>query len=144
MSIETRDFNAFNDALIADLRANAGKASSGPFQGRPVLILTTTGAKSGERRENPLAYTRDGDHYVVIASKRGAPTHPHWFHNLVAHPEVILEVLGERFAARARVAEGEEHDRLYAAQAALMPGFAEYQLKTSRKIPVVVLERIGS
>jgi deazaflavin-dependent oxidoreductase (nitroreductase family) len=136
-------YGDFNKNLIADLRANGGQATSGPFRGGSVLILTTTGAKTGETRENPLAYTRAGDNYVVIASKGGAPTHPAWFHNLVANPEVKLEVLGETIPVRARVAEGEEHRRLYDAQASVMPGFAEYQKKTSRKIPVVVLEPAG-
>jgi deazaflavin-dependent oxidoreductase (nitroreductase family) len=140
---QTNRYNDFNRSLIADLRANAGKATSGPFVGRPVLILTNTGAKSGEVRETPLAYTRDGDNYVVIASKGGAPTHPGWFHNLVANPDVKLEVLGETIPARARVAEGDEHDRLYDAQARLMPAFADYQRRTSRKIPVIVLEPAG-
>jgi deazaflavin-dependent oxidoreductase (nitroreductase family) len=134
-------FDSFNEQLIQDLRAHGGKATSGPFVGGPLLIMTTVGARSGQLRENPLAYTRDGERYVVIASKGGAPTHPSWYHNLVANPDVTLEVLGERFPARARVAEGEEHDRLYRSQAELMPGFAEYQRRTSRKIPVVVLER---
>jgi deazaflavin-dependent oxidoreductase (nitroreductase family) len=133
-------FQDFNKNLIADLRANAGQATSGPFRGGSVLILTTTGAKSGEARENPLAYTRDGDDYVVIASKGGAPTHPAWFHNLVANPDAKIEVLGETIPVHARVAEGEEHQRLYDAQARVMPGFAEYQKKTTRKIPVVVFE----
>jgi deazaflavin-dependent oxidoreductase (nitroreductase family) len=134
-------FADFNQQLIQDLREHGGEPTSGPFLGRPVLILTTRGAKSGQPRENPLVYTRDGDRYVVIASKGGAPTHPAWYHNLVANPEVTLEVLGEKFPTRARVAEGEEHDRLYRNQAELMPAFAEYQRKTSRQIPVVVLER---
>ena len=133
-------YSDFNTNLIADLRANQGQATSGPFRGGTVLILTTTGAKTGETRENPLAYTRTGDNYVVIASKGGAPTHPAWFHNLLANPEVRVEVLGETIPVRARVAEGEEHQRLYDAQAAVMPGFADYQRKTTRKIPVVVLE----
>ena len=136
-------YSDFNKNLIADLRANQGQATSGPFRGGSVLILTTTGAKSGETRENPLAYTRTGDDYVVIASKGGAPTHPAWFHNLVANPEVKVEVLGETIPVRARVAEGEEHQRLYDAQASIMPGFAEYQRKTTRKIPVVVLEPLS-
>ena len=136
-------YEDFNRNLIADLRANAGRATSGPFNGGSLVILTTTGAKTGETRENPLAYTRDGDNYVVIASKGGAPTHPAWFHNVVANPDVKLEVLGETIPARARVAEGEEHQRLYDAQAAVMPGFAEYQKKTTRKIPVVVLEPVA-
>jgi deazaflavin-dependent oxidoreductase (nitroreductase family) len=140
-STETRNFNSFNQGLVADLRANGGQATSGPFVGRPVLILTTIGARSGERRETPLVYSRHGDHHVVIASKGGSPSHPSWYHNLVANPAVIVEVLGERIPARARVAAGDEHDRLYQAQAAMMPAFTEYQLKTSRKIPVVVLER---
>jgi deazaflavin-dependent oxidoreductase (nitroreductase family) len=137
-----RSYSSFNQDLIADLRANQGKATSGPFRGRQVLILTTTGAKSGERRENPLAYSRTGDDYVVIASKGGAPTHPAWFHNLVANPTVKVEVDGEAFDAEARVAKGGEHDRLYAAHAELMPAFNEYQERTSRKIPVIVLKRV--
>jgi deazaflavin-dependent oxidoreductase (nitroreductase family) len=137
---ETNRYNDFNRSLIEDLRANGGKATSGPFVGRPVLILSNTGARSGEVRETPLAYTRDGDNYVVIASKGGAPTHPSWFHNLVANPDARLEVLGDTIPVRARVAEGEEHDRLYDAQVRLMPTFGEYQKKTTRKIPVVVLE----
>jgi deazaflavin-dependent oxidoreductase (nitroreductase family) len=136
-------YSDFNKNLIADLRANQGQPTSGPFRGGSVLILTTTGAKSGETRENPLAYTRTGDDYVVIASKGGAPTHPAWFHNLLANPEVKVEVLGETIPVRARVAEGEEHQRLYDAQAAVMPGFADYQRKTTRKIPVVVLEPLS-
>jgi deazaflavin-dependent oxidoreductase (nitroreductase family) len=136
-------YSDFNKNLIADLRANHGQATSGPFRGGSVLILTTTGAKSGETRENPLAYTRTGDDYVVIASKGGAPTHPAWFHNLLSNPEVKVEVLGETIPVRARVAEGEEHQRLYDAQAAVMPGFADYQRKTTRKIPVVVLEPLS-
>jgi deazaflavin-dependent oxidoreductase (nitroreductase family) len=136
----TNTYNDFNRNLVADLRANAGQATSGPFLGRPVLILTNTGARTGETRETPLVYTRDGDNYVVIASKGGAPTNPGWFHNLLTNPEVKVEVLGETFPARARVAEGEEHQRLYDAQAKLMPAFADYQKKTTRKIPVIVLE----
>ncbi|TMC11435.1 MAG: nitroreductase family deazaflavin-dependent oxidoreductase [Chloroflexi bacterium] len=144
MSTETSNrYESFNEALIAGLRANQGQATSGPFQGRPVLILTTTGAKSGQRRENPLAFTRTGDDYVVIASKGGSPENPSWYHNLVANPEVTVEVLGEKFTARARVATGEEHERLFAAQAKVMPGFADYQRRTARKIPVIVLHRRG-
>jgi deazaflavin-dependent oxidoreductase (nitroreductase family) len=134
-------FADFNQQLIQDLRAHGGEATTGPFVGRPVLILTTRGSKSGQPRENPLVYTRDGDRYVVIASKGGAPSNPGWYHNLVSTPHVTLEILGEKFPARARVADGEEHDRLYRNQAELMPAFADYQRKTSRKIPVVVLEQ---
>ncbi|GAC1314992.1 MAG: nitroreductase family deazaflavin-dependent oxidoreductase [Chloroflexota bacterium] len=130
-----------NVDVIEQFRTNDGKILSGMFKGAQLLLLTSTGAKSGKTRVNPLAYTRDGDNYVIIASKGGAPTHPDWFHNVVAKPDVTVEVGSERFDARARVAEGAERDRLYAAQAAIMPGFADYQKKTSRQIPVVVLER---
>jgi deazaflavin-dependent oxidoreductase (nitroreductase family) len=106
------------------------------------MLLTTTGAKSGLTRVNPLNYSTDGDRIIVIASKGGSSTHPDWYHNLMAHPEVIVEVGTERFPARARVAEGEERTRLFNAQAAQMPYFAEYQRKTPRQIPVIVLERI--
>lgn len=130
-----------NADVIEQFRANDGKILSGMFKGGQLLLLTSTGAKSGKTRVNPLAYTRDGDKYVIIASKGGAPTHPDWYHNVVANADVTVEVGSERFSARARVAQGEERDRLYAAQAQVMPGFAEYQKKTSRQIPVVVLER---
>jgi deazaflavin-dependent oxidoreductase (nitroreductase family) len=141
-SEDRRTFNSFNQQLIAHLRANGGQATSGPFAGRPLVILSTVGARSKQPHEIPLVYTRDGDRYVVIASKGGAPTNPSWYHNLLAEPVVTLEVLGERFQARARAAEGEERDRLYRKQAEKMPAFADYQRKTRRKIPVVVLERI--
>ena len=135
-------FGDFNKGLIKDLRANHGKASSGPFHGRDVLILTTRGAKSGEVRENPLVYTRDGDHLVIVASKGGAPTHPSWFHNLVAHADVTAEVGDEKFKAHAHVPEGDEYERLYNQHASTNPQFHEYRQKTSRRIPVVVLQRI--
>lgn len=137
-------FHDFNRSLIEDLRAHGGTATDGPFKGRDVLILTTKGAKSGEPRENPLVFTRDGDRLVVIASKGGAPTHPSWFHNLSRHAEVTVEVGGEKFKARAHVAEGDEYDRLYKQHADLNPTFYEYRQRTSRRIPVVVLERIDS
>jgi len=137
-------YQDFNRELIKDLRANRGKASSGPFKGANVLILTTKGAKSGQARENPLAFTRDGENIVVVASKGGAPTHPSWFHNVVKHPEVTVEVEGEKFNARARVPAGDEYERLYTQHADVMPGFYEYRKTTSRQIPVIVLERIAS
>ena len=136
-----RDFNQFNQDLIAAFRVNGGKGI-GPFVNRPVLLLTTIGAKSGQPRTTPLVYTTDGERIVVIASKDGAPSHPAWYHNLVAHPEVTVELGREQFQARAVVAEGPERERLYSQQAAQMPGFAEYQKKTMRQIPVVVLERM--
>lgn len=133
-------FEDFNRALIQDLRTHGGKPTGGPFQGRDVLILTTKGAKSGEVRENPLVYTRHGDHYVIVASKGGAPTNPGWYHNLVAHPEVTFEVLGKKLKAHAHVVEGDDYERLYEKHANINRGFHEYRAKTSRKIPVVILE----
>ncbi|HSP09478.1 MAG TPA: nitroreductase family deazaflavin-dependent oxidoreductase [Candidatus Dormibacteraeota bacterium] len=128
--------------MIADLRAHGGKPTGGPFLGREVLILTTRGARSGELRENPLVYHRDKGMYVIVASKGGAPTNPSWFHNLRTHPTVTVEVLGEKFEAKAHIAEGEEYERLYQQHADISPTFHEYRAKTTRKIPVIVLERI--
>jgi deazaflavin-dependent oxidoreductase (nitroreductase family) len=136
------DYQAFNQALIAEFRANRGKVS-GQFAGRPLLLLSTVGARSGQTRTSPLAYTIDGEHYVIIASKGGAPTHPDWYHNLVANPMVTVEVGTEQFQARATVAAGKERTRLFDQMAAQMPGFAEYQRKIERQIPVVVLERLA-
>jgi deazaflavin-dependent oxidoreductase (nitroreductase family) len=135
-------YGDFNRALVEDLREHGGQATSGPFKGRSVLILTTRGAKSGQTRVTPLVYSRDGDRYVIIASKGGAPTHPAWYHNLVTHPEVTIEAGGEKFEARAHVKGGDEYERLYQQHADVNPMFHEYRKKTSRKIPVVVLERI--
>lgn len=132
----------FNQQLIDEYRATDGNVS-GVFAGRPLMLLTTTGAKSGQPRTAPLVYTTDGDDLVVIASKGGAPTNPDWYHNLRAHPLVTVELGGDRFEARARVAEGQERERLYANQAAQMPAFADYQRKATREIPVVVLERVS-
>jgi deazaflavin-dependent oxidoreductase (nitroreductase family) len=137
-------WNDFNRALIEDMRAHGGKATSGPFVGRDVLILTNKGARSGEMRETPLVYSRDGDRYVIVASKGGAPTNPSWYHNLVAHAEVTVEVLGAKFKARAHVQQGDEYERLYTHHARINPAFNDYRQRTTRKIPVVVLERIGS
>jgi deazaflavin-dependent oxidoreductase (nitroreductase family) len=136
----TSPTNDWNTEVIEQFRANDGNMTSGPFKGAALLLLGTTGAKSAQRRTNPLVYTRDGDRFVVIASKGGAPTSPDWFHNLVANPDVTVEVGADRFPARAIVTEGGERDRLFAAQAAKMPNFAEYQRKTTRRLPVVVLE----
>lgn len=133
----------FNTTLITEFRANAGKLSSGPFAGRSLLLLNTTGAKSGQPRTNPLAYTRDGDRYVIIASKGGAPTNPDWYYNVVANPVVTLEVGGERFQARAIVAQDAERERLFTQMAQQMPGFADYQRNTTRQIPVIILERVA-
>lgn len=132
--------NDFNLSLIKEFRENGGE-TFGPFKGRPVLLLTTKGAKSGEARTTPLVYSRDGDRVVIIASMGGAPKHPAWFLNLRANPDVTVELGTEKFQATSAIAEGEERDRLYAQQAATMPAFNEYQQKTSRQIPVVILER---
>ncbi len=139
---EDRSFDDFNQRLIAEFRAHSGVIGSGPFAGRSLLLLTTTGAKSGRQRTSPLAYTRDGDNYIIMASKGGAPTHPAWYHNLEAHPEVTVEVGAERFPARASVAEGAERERLFNQMVAKMPGFAEYQRNMTRQIPVIVLTRV--
>jgi len=135
-------YGDFNRNLIEDIRAH-GKATSGPFVGKDVLILTTKGARSKEERSTPLVYTREGDKYVIIASKSGAPTHPHWYHNLREHPEVTVELDGHKFRARANVQDGDEYERLYKQHADQNPQFHEYRTKTSRKIPVVVLERVS-
>jgi deazaflavin-dependent oxidoreductase (nitroreductase family) len=141
MTDADQTFQDFNKALIQEFRANGGTVG-GPFSGAPLLLLTTTGAKSGREHTTPLVYTTDGDRLVIIASKGGAPTHPAWYHNVVANPTVTIEVPGDRFEARANAAAGDERDRLFKAQAALMPNFNEYQEKTTRQIPVVVLERV--
>jgi deazaflavin-dependent oxidoreductase (nitroreductase family) len=137
-------FHDFNRNLIKDLREHGGRATDGPFKGRDVLILTTKGARSGEVRENPLVYTRDDKHHVIVASKGGAPTHPSWYHNLQTHPIVTVEAGGEKFKARARVVDDDEYERLYKQHADVNPQFWEYRQKTSRKIPVVLLEKLDS
>lgn len=131
-------------ALIDDFRTHGGEVTQGVHTGRTVLLLTTTGAKTGEQRIAPLVSTRDGDRYVIVASKGGAPAHPAWYLNLVADPLVTVEVGRGTIAARATVTEGAKRDRLFAAHAAEFPYFVGYQEKTSRVIPVVLLERLGS
>ena len=128
-----------NRKLIEQFRANGGKVGAGKT---PHILLTTSGAKSGLTRVNPLHYSTDGDRIIVLASKGGSAAHPDWYYNLVVHPEVIVEVGAERYHARASVAEGEERERLFNAQAVLMPHFADFQKKTKRQIPVIILERI--
>jgi deazaflavin-dependent oxidoreductase (nitroreductase family) len=133
--------NDFNRSVVDEFRANDGTVS-GPMEGAPLLLLTTTGARSGRKHTTPLVYLRDGDRIVVFGSKAGAPTHPAWYHNLVAHPTVTVELPGERFEARAVVTEGEERDRLFAQQKSAVPGFADYERKTTREIPAIALERL--
>jgi deazaflavin-dependent oxidoreductase (nitroreductase family) len=136
------DREDWNARIIKEFRTNEGHVG-GPFEGAPLLLLTTTGARSGKTRINPLMYLRDGDRLVVFGSKGGAPTNPDWFHNVVANPDASVEVGTERFPVQAIVATGNERDELFAEQAKRYPQFAEYAAKTERTIPVIVLERAG-
>ena len=131
----------WNTQVINEFRANEGKVG-GPFKGAPLLLLHTTGAKSGKERISPLMYLPDGNRMLIFASKGGAPTNPDWYYNLQTHPEVTVEVGTETFNVKASEITGEERDRLYAEQARRYSNFAEYQEKTTRKIPVVALERV--
>ena len=130
--------NDWNTAIIEEFRANAG-VLGGSFENAPVLLLHTTGAKTGLERVNPMMYLRDGGRTFVFASKAGAPTHPDWYHNLVANPRVTVEIGSDSVAATAQVLDEAERARVYAVHAARFPGFAEYELKTDRTIPVVEL-----
>ncbi len=134
------DMQELNRKVIEEFRANGGKVG-GEFAGAPLLLLSTTGAKSGLPRTNPLAYVADGDQLAVAASYAGGPNNPPWFYNLVANPEVEVEVGHERFRATASIADEPERAELYAKMAAAMPDFSEYQSKTERLIPVIVLTR---
>jgi len=131
--------NDWNKRIIDEFRANGGKVG-GQFAGAPLLLLHTTGAKTGQARVNPMMYLADGDDHVVFASKAGAPTNPDWYHNLVANPRASIEVGDQTFNVVARVAEGETRERLWSRQKELYPGFADYEAKTTRQIPVVILE----
>ncbi len=135
------DPNDWNKQVIAEFRANGGKVG-GPFEGANMILLHTTGAKSGQERINPLVYAIDGDHLVLIASKGGSDSNPDWYYNLLANPITTVEVGTEQFQVRATaVTEEPERSRLYAKMVEHRSGFAEYEQKTSRKIPAVVLER---
>lgn len=131
----------WNTQIIEEFHANNGKVG-GPFAGANLLLLHTRGAKSNQERIHPLAYFKNGATFVVIASKGGAPSHPDWYYNLLAHPEVTLEVGTERFKAHATVPEREERDRIFANVVKQAPGFGEYQQHTSRIIPVIELKRV--
>jgi deazaflavin-dependent oxidoreductase (nitroreductase family) len=135
------DRGDWNTKIIEEFRANEGKVG-GMFKGTPILLLHHTGARSGKVRVNPLAYRPDGDRLVVFASKGGAPTNPDWFHNLKVNPRATVEVGTETRDVRARVAEGAERDRLWNRQIEIAPAFGEYQKKTKRRIPVIVLEPV--
>ena len=134
--------NDWNKATIEEFRANGGKVG-GMFAGRTLLLLHTSGAKSGQPHINPVAYVKDGDRLVIIASKGGAPTNPDWYYNLVAHPDVTVEVGTEQLQVHATVAAEPDRTRLYQQMVAMMPGFAEYEQKTTRKIPVIILTRVA-
>jgi deazaflavin-dependent oxidoreductase (nitroreductase family) len=135
MSTSPADFNA---QIIEEFRANEGRVG-GMFEGTPLLLLHHTGANSGQRRINPLVYQSDDGRYVVFASKAGAPTNPHWYHNLKAHPNVSIEVGSDTLDTVASEATGEERERLFRRQVERVPEFAEYEKKTQRVIPVIVL-----
>lgn len=134
------DMQAFNKAIIDEFRANKGVVG-GQFAGASLLLLSTTGAKSGLPRVNPLAYLVDDDRHIIVASFAGAPTSPPWYHNLLANPEVGVEVGSEQFTAQAGVLDEPERTELYAKMVEIMPVFSEYQSKTTRVIPVIALTR---
>ena len=132
------DVNNWNKKVIEEFRANEGRVG-GNFEGKTLLLLHTKGAKSQQERINPVACIKDGDRLAVIASKAGAPTHPDWYFNIVANPQVTVEVGAENFQALASVAEEPERTRLYNQMVEVMPGFDDYRRNTTRVIPVIVL-----
>jgi len=136
------DTRSFNEQIIDEFRANGGKVG-GPFEGASMVLLTTTGAKSGQPRTMPLVYFADGGRILIVASKGGAPTNPDWYYNLVTNPEVTIEVGTEKYQARATVVAEPERTQLFERIATSNPGFGEYQKKTTRAIPVIALERIA-
>lgn len=129
----------WNSKIIAEFRANGGKVG-GPFEGAPLLLLHTVGAKTGQSRVTPMMYQDIGEGVAVFASKAGAPTNPAWYHNLLANPRVSAEIGTDTVEVVARVAEGPERERIWEAQKRAYPGFADYETKTTRQIPVVILE----
>ena len=133
----------WNDQLIATLRGNDGEVADGPMAGRPLLILTTKGAKSGEPREAVLTFSRDDGRYVVCATAGGSPVAPAWYHNVLTNPAVQVEAKGETFAATASVAPPAERERLWVQHVAERPEFADYPETSGRTIPVVTLQRIA-
>ncbi len=137
---EIHDLNDWDRQIIEAFRANGGNVG-GQFAGVPLLLLTTTGAKSGEPRTRPLAFLSEGGNIYVFAGNRGAPTNPSWYHNLVAHPDVTVELGAEKFEARAIVVDSAEGDRLGGIQVQKLPGLAGLQAKITRKVPAVLLER---
>ena len=136
------DVNDWNAQIIKEFRENDGKVG-GQFEGAPLVLLTTTGAKTGKVRTNPLVSLVDEDRVVIFASKAGSPTNPDWYHNIVANPRVTVEQGTERYEADATIVEGAERERLFSTQKERFPGFADYEAGTDRVIPVVALERAG-
>lgn len=134
------DIDDFNEQIMAEFRANAGQVG-GPFTGVPMVIVHHTGARSGIVRHAPLAYLPDGEDVVIFASKGGDPTNPAWYHNLIANPETVMELGADIVPVRVREALGAERDELFERQKKAMPPFADYEARTSRIIPVLVLER---
>jgi deazaflavin-dependent oxidoreductase (nitroreductase family) len=132
----------FNVSIIDEFRANAGRVG-GNFEGAPILLLHTRGARTGEPRVHPTMYLLDGERYLVFASKAGADTNPAWYHNLLANPDTTIEVGGDELAVHATELKGAERDQWYAEQARRYPGFAGYERKTSRVIPVMALTPTG-
>jgi deazaflavin-dependent oxidoreductase (nitroreductase family) len=130
--------NDWNQQIINEFRSNGGKVG-GPFANSTLLLLTTTGAKSGQERINPLAYLEENGRFFIFASKAGAPTNPDWYYNLLAHPTVKVDLGTKEFQAKAVVVSPEERDQIYARQVQRAPGFGDYEKKTTRKIPVVEL-----
>lgn len=136
------DVDDWNRGVIEEFRANGGRVAQ--FEGRPLLLLHHAGAKSGAERVNPLVYLPVGDDFAVFGSKAGADTNPAWYHNLLAHPDTTVEVGSETIPVRARVAEGEERERVWDEQKRVNTNFADYEKLTTRQIPVVLLERNSS
>ena len=135
------DINSWNAKIIEDFRANDGKAG-GQFEGVPLLLLHSAGARSGKERINPLAYQRIGASIAIFASKAGADTHPDWYHNVIAYPEVTAEVGTATRSFRARIANGAEREVIWTKQKKDYQGFADYEAKTAREIPVVILDPV--
>lgn len=138
---EAPDIRAINKQVIEEFRTNDGEVLTGRFAGSKLILLTTTGAKSGAARTNPLMYVMDGARIIVFASKAGAPTNPHWYHNLLAHPDVTVEIGSERFSAKAAVKAGAERRRIWEESVRLHPFLTEIQARTARELPVIALEQ---
>ena len=137
--MDKKDFDKFNEGVVEEFRANGGHVG-GMFKDFPMILVHNKGAKSGQLRISPLVYTKDGDNFVIIASKGGDPKHPDWYHNLVANPETTIEVGTDTVKVKAELTENPERKRLFDAQAAVMPNFKEYEAKAEREIPVFLLK----